>query len=126
PELTKARNLAERFPFAYKLLLNKYWVDEIYGATAIAGTIKLAGFLWELDARVVDGIVNGARHVTVGTSFVSGIFDLRIIDGIVNLVARIYDWASYKFRRVQVGFAQGYATVMVLGAAALLVIYFIF
>lgn len=126
PELTKARNLAERFPFAYKLLLNKYWVDEIYGATAIAGTIKLAGFLWEFDARVVDGIVNGARHVTVGTSFISGIFDLRIIDGIVNLVARIYDWASYKFRRVQVGFAQGYATVMVLGAAALLVIYFIF
>jgi len=126
PEFTKAKRLAERFPFAYKLLLNKYWIDELYGATVIAGTIKLADFLWEFDARVVDGLVNGARHLTVGASFVSGIFDLRVIDGIVNLVGSTYDWASYKFRKVQVGFAQGYATVMVLGAATLLVIYFIF
>jgi NADH-quinone oxidoreductase subunit L len=121
----RPRRLAERFPFAYKLLLNKYWVDELYDATVIQGTIKLAGLLWEADARVIDGAVNGARHVTVGSSFLSGIFDLRVVDGAVNLIARAYDVASVAFRRLQVGFTQGYAMVMVFGAAILLVVFLV-
>ncbi len=126
PEFSIPKRLAERHPLAYKLILNKYYVDEIYAATVIAPTVGLARLLWEFDARVVDGLVNGTRHATVGTSFLSGIFDLRVIDGLVNLVAAFYDWASRYFRRLQVGFAQGYAMVMVAGAAVLLAIYFIF
>ncbi|HQP43590.1 MAG TPA: proton-conducting transporter membrane subunit, partial [Thermoanaerobaculales bacterium] len=121
----RPRRLAERFPLAYKLLLNKYWVDELYDATVISGTAKLANLLWEADARVVDGAVNGTRHLTVGTSFLSGIFDLRVVDGAVNLVARAYDVASVAFRRLQVGFTQGYAMVMVFGAAILLVVFLV-
>ena len=122
---TRAKALAERFPLVYKLLLNKYWVDEIYGATVIAGTIKLSRFLWEFDARVVDGAVNGTAHSTVGTSFISGIFDLRVVDGAVNLVGTSYDVASRWFRRLQVGFTQGYAMVMVFGAAILLGVFYL-
>jgi NADH-quinone oxidoreductase subunit L len=121
----RPRRLAERFPLAYKLLLNKYWVDELYDATVIKGTVKLSDLLWEVDARVVDGAVNGTRHVTVGSSFLSGIFDLRIVDGAVNLIARAYDVASIAFRRLQVGFTQGYAMVMVFGAAILLVVFLV-
>ncbi len=122
----KPQRFTERHPLLYKLVLNKYYVDEIYQATVINGVVKLARILWEFDARVIDGIVNGVRHVTVGTSFVSAVFDLKIIDGLVNLVAAIYDRASHYFRRLQVGFAQGYAMVMVLGAVTLLAIYIIF
>jgi hypothetical protein len=43
----------------------------------------------------------------------------------VNLVARIYDVASREFRKLQVGYAQGYAMVMVFGAALLLGIFFV-
>jgi NADH-quinone oxidoreductase subunit L len=121
----RPRRLAERFPFAYKLLLNKYWVDELYAATVISGTMRLMRILWETDARVVDGAVNGTRHVTVGSSFLSGIFDLQIVDGAVNLIAKIYDVASLQFRRLQVGFAQGYAVVMVFGAAVLLIVFLV-
>jgi NADH-quinone oxidoreductase subunit L len=121
----RPRRLAERFPLAYKLLLNKYWVDELYDATVIKGSVKLSELLWEADARVVDGAVNGTRHVTVGWSFLSGIFDLRVVDGAVNLIARAYDVASVAFRRLQVGFTQGYAMVMVFGAAILLVVFLV-
>ena len=124
-EFKRATALVERFPLVYKLLLNKYWVDEIYGATVIAGTIKLARFLWEVDARVVDGAVNGTAHTTVGSSFLSGIFDLRVVDGAVNLVGTTYDVASRWFRRLQVGFTQGYAMVMVFGAAILLGVFYL-
>jgi NADH-quinone oxidoreductase subunit L len=121
----RPRRLAERFAFAYRMLLNKYWVDELYHATVISGTVKLARLLWDVDARVVDGAVNGSRHVTVGTSFVSGIFDLRVVDGAVNLIDTICHAASRRFRTLQVGFTQGYAMVMVVGAAALLALFFI-
>jgi NADH-quinone oxidoreductase subunit L len=125
PGFARPRAIAERFPFAYKLLLNKYWVDELYGATFIAGTIKLSRLLWEIDARVVDGAVNGTAHTTVGSSFLSGVFDLKVVDGAVNLVAAVYDDASRSFRRLQVGFAQGYAMVMVFGAAVLLGVFYL-
>ena len=125
PEFSVPKALAERFPFAYKLLLNKYWVDELYDATVIQGTVKLADLLWEVDARVVDGVVNGTRHMTVGSSWFSGIFDLQVVDGLVNLVGRTYDVASRQFRRLQVGFTQGYAMVMVFGAAVLLGIFYV-
>ncbi len=121
----RPRRLAERFPFAYKLLLNKYWMDELYDATVVAGTMRLADLLWEGDARVVDGAVNGTRHATVGSSFLSGVFDLRVVDGAVNLIATVYDVASHFFRRLQVGFTQGYAMVMVFGAALLLVVFLV-
>jgi len=125
PSWSRPRYLASRFHFIHKMLLNKYWVDELYDATVVRGTIGLANLLWEIDARVVDGAVNGARHTTVGSSWLSGIFDLRVVDGLVNLVGRIYEVASRKFRRLQVGFAQGYAMVMVFGAALLLGIFFV-
>ena len=121
----RPKRLAERFSLLYKLLLNKYWMDEIYNATVVAGTVKLSRFLWELDARVVDGAVNGTAHSTVGSSFISGIFDLRVVDGAVNLVGTSYDVASRWFRRLQVGFTQGYAMVMVFGAAILLGVFYL-
>jgi NADH-quinone oxidoreductase subunit L len=121
----RPRRLAERFSFAYRLLFNKYWVDEIYAATVIAGTIKLSRFLWEFDARVVDGVVNGTALTTVGSSFISGIFDLKVVDGAVNLVAKSYEVASREFRRLQVGYAEGYVMVMVFGAAILLGVFYL-
>ncbi len=120
----RPRRLAERFPLGYRVLLNKYYVDELYDATVIRGTLGGARFLWEADARVVDGAVNGSRHVTVGSSFLSGVFDLKVVDGLVNLIARIYDVGSLAFRRLQVGFTQGYAMVMVVGAAVMLLVAF--
>jgi NADH-quinone oxidoreductase subunit L len=110
--------IAERVPALYRAVANKYYVDEIYGATVIAGTEKLARGSWEFDARVIDGAVNGTRHLTVGTSFFSGLFDLNVVDGAVNLVARIYELWSRGLRRVQTGVVQRYAFVMTMGFAA--------
>jgi NADH-quinone oxidoreductase subunit L len=57
PEI--AENLARRFAGPHRVLLNKYYVDELYGATAVAGTMASARGLWVFDSTVVDGAVNG-------------------------------------------------------------------
>ncbi|MCU0293175.1 MAG: hypothetical protein MUF10_14475, partial [Thermoanaerobaculaceae bacterium] len=111
---TPAR-LAESMPGLYAAVANKYYVDEIYDATVISGTMRLARGSWELDARVIDGIVNGTALGTRGSSFLSGLFDLHVVDGLVNWVAGAYDWASRRLRRMQWGVVQGYALVMMVG-----------
>ncbi len=59
--------MAARFSGLHRLLLNKYYVDEIYDA-AVVQPIKIVSedALWKVvDARVIDGAVNGVGE-TVG------------------------------------------------------------
>ena len=77
----------------HALLLNKYYVDEIYDALIVQPSYRL--YLW--CARV---------------------FDLRVIDGIVNgMGSMVVAWAR-SLRRVQTGFVMNYALTMLLGALA--------
>jgi len=112
---TKPQRLAQRLPALYRAVANKYYVDEAYEATVVAGTVKLARACWDVDAHVVDGAVNGTRHLTVGTSFFSGLFDLNVVDGAVNLLAHINQVASRGLRRLQWGVVQSYALAMAVG-----------
>ena len=64
--------LAARFPGLHRLLLHKYYVDEIYDA-AIVHPIQRASTagLWKgLDVKVVDGAVNLAGYLVAGVSAV--------------------------------------------------------
>ncbi|MCC7123756.1 MAG: NADH-quinone oxidoreductase subunit L [Acidobacteria bacterium] len=57
--------MAQSFSGAHRLLLNKYYVDEIYDAAIVQPikTVSTEG-LWKVaDAKVVDGAVNGAGYV---------------------------------------------------------------
>jgi NADH-quinone oxidoreductase subunit L len=115
--------LAERFSGAHKLLSNKYYVDELYNATAIAATWASARGLWAVDRGVVDGVVNGAARLTVVSSWLSGLADRSIVDGIVNLVGRVVQEGSHLFRRLQTGLVQTYALLMLFGIFAFVSIY---
>jgi len=58
-------NLVARFPSLYKLLYNKYYVDEIYNAVFVNSTIKGSEIIYEnLDLKVIDGAVNGSASAT--------------------------------------------------------------
>jgi NADH-quinone oxidoreductase subunit L len=62
-----ADQLAARFSGVQRLLLNKYYVDEVYDATVVQ-PIKIVSqeVLWKIvDVRVIDGAVNGVGE-TVG------------------------------------------------------------
>jgi NADH-quinone oxidoreductase subunit L len=64
--------LAKQYSGIYNLLLNKYYVDEVYDA-AIVQPIKVVSTegLWRgFDVRIVDGAVNGAGYLVGGVSLV--------------------------------------------------------
>ena len=64
--------LAAMFPGLHRLLLNKYYVDELYDVTVVQ-PVKIVSedALWRgMDARVVDGAVNATGQVVSGLSAV--------------------------------------------------------
>ena len=78
----------------HRLVLNKYYVDELYDALFVKPLYRL--FLW-----------------------CAQVFDVKVIDGLVNGVARaVIAWAL-SLRRLQTGFVMNYALGMLLGAVAL-------
>jgi NADH-quinone oxidoreductase subunit L len=92
----KADGFAASFRSMYKLLWNKYFVDEIYDGAVVRPTVKISEkLLWKG-------------------------FDVGVIDGIVNGSAKLTAWTSSKLRRIQGGVAQSYAFVFVIGILVIL------
>jgi NADH-quinone oxidoreductase subunit L len=118
-----ADQLAERFAGGHRVLSHKYYVDELYNATVISGTMAGARGLWAVDRNVIDGAVNGAGWVTIISSWFSGLTDRTVVDGLVNLAGRVVERGSFVFRRLQTGLVQNYALLMLFGVFAFVSIY---
>jgi len=121
-----AERLAARWKTPHRVLTNKYYVDELYGATVVRGTMASAAGLWAFDRRVVDGAVNGSGWFTILSSWVSHLIDKYLVDGLVNLVGSIFHEASFVFRRLQTGLIQNYALLMLVGVFAFVSVYLLF
>lgn len=94
PEI--AEGISSKFKGLYNLLLNKYFVDEIY------------------EAAVVQPIQKGSEKLLWKFA------DVKIIDGAVNGVALLIDKFAEQIKKIQTGFVQYYALVMIAGIAVVL------
>jgi NADH-quinone oxidoreductase subunit L len=115
--------LQARWSGLYRVLLNKYYVDELYDATVISGTFASGRGLWTFDRKVVDGAVNGSGWLTIISAWFSSLTDRTVVDGLVNLVGRVAEEGSFWFRRIQTGLVQNYAMLMLFGIFAFVSIY---
>jgi len=91
-----ADKAAASFPGVYRLLLNKYYVDEVYDATIVQ------------PIRIVsqEGLWRG--------------IDVNVIDGAVNGTASIVDGSSSLLRRLQSGSVRAYAGSLLIGVVLIL------
>ena len=88
--------LAARFAGLYRLLLNKYYVDEVYDAVIVQPIRRISTtVLWrDVDSGLIDGTVNGAGSTV--------------------------RWASLLLRRLQTGSLRAYAAGVLAGAILIL------
>ena len=115
PEMPES--LGAKFPRGHKILLNKWYLDEIYDFLFVNGLSKGGGrALGAFDRNVVDGAVNGAGWITRLSARLSMWWDTWIIDGAVRLSSFIVKVASYPVRILQTGQVQSYALFIVVGA----------
>ncbi|HEY9644979.1 MAG TPA: proton-conducting transporter membrane subunit, partial [Chroococcidiopsis sp.] len=59
--------IAKQIQPLYRLSLNKWYIDDIYGSVFVQGSRRLARQVLEVDIRIVDGLVNLAGFVTLVT-----------------------------------------------------------
>ncbi len=78
-----------KFTWLYRIVSNKYYIDEIYDAVFVHPCMKACQFLMRFDGRVVDGFVNG--------------------------VASVVDLFSKALRLIQTGLVQNYILIQVVG-----------
>ena len=109
----------------HRVLFHKYYVDEIYDATVIRGTLALCRGLAWFDGHVIDFLVNGAAKLGVAAAWLSGQIDKWVVDGAVNGVALAMIAGGRQLRKLQTGRINNYATVVAIGAVALIVIAFL-
>ena len=108
----------------YRLSFNKYYVDEVYQAVFVNGTLLLAQLFSAFDKYVVDGIVNGSAALVRFVSWFNGLFDAYIIDGMVNAIANLTFWFGNKFRRIQTGNINSYLYGILLAIVAAIIVKF--
>jgi NADH-quinone oxidoreductase subunit L len=114
-----ATRLQERFPALYRLLFNKYWVDEFYDAAVVNRVKDIGNGLDLFDGAVIDGVVNGTAAATLQSAHASNEFDERVIDGAVDGVGNGLWAQSWIFRSLQTGRVQNYALIITLGVFVL-------
>ncbi len=117
--------LLERWKRAWTVVYNKYYVDELYQATVLRGSVGLARALSWFDKNLIDGIVNLAGAVTRVFANIDGVIDRYLVDGAVNLVAGSALSAGSILRRVQTGRIQTYLYGALVGAIAIVLLNFI-
>ena len=95
-----ADDMANRFAGLHRLLVNKYYVDELYAAVIVRPLVWLSeNVFWKVvDVEAIDGTVNGIAHgaTAVGDTV----------------------------RRTQSGNTRSYAVWVVVGALAVIIILF--
>ncbi len=123
PELSD-RAMAAAGPL-HKILLNKYYVDELYDMLFVNRTKDVGNALAAFDMGVVDGAVNGAGWLTRTSATLSRLWDTWVIDGLVNAVALMFKPFSWIARVVQTGLVQSYALLIVVGVLVFMAYYFV-
>jgi len=122
-DLSLPRIWTERLKPLYELSRNKWYWDELLDVKGVEAMKAVDNGLFAVDAKVVDGGVNGAGWFTKFTAWVSGLFDKWVVDLAVNAVGWITRAFSIVFRSFQTGFWQNYALIFTLGLFVTLFLY---
>jgi NADH-quinone oxidoreductase subunit L len=105
----------DRFPEVYTLLLNKYYVDELYDAMIVEPTKRL-GHTWDwFDRAVIDRVVLGVGRMTEGGSWLAAWIEKYVIYGVLNVIGYANHLAARTWRRLQSGMVHHYAAIIVAG-----------
>ncbi|MHC4606527.1 MAG: NADH-quinone oxidoreductase subunit L [Planctomycetota bacterium] len=104
----------------HELLLNKYYMDEVYQAGVIEPLLLLEKGVGTADNYAIDGAVNTAATAAASASQNTGIVDNEVVDGGVNGAGWIVGWKGKVVRRLQTGNIKAYLTTTVVGGLFLI------
>jgi len=107
----------------YRVLIHKWYFDEIYQSVFVRGTMAVAACVAVLDRQVIDRIVDGIawlmiRLASLGDDWI----DRRSIDGFVNWFSRQTYRLGSGLRSLQTGSLRQYVMLIVVSTVCLFLI----
>jgi NADH-quinone oxidoreductase subunit L len=118
--------ISEKLAPLHKLLLNKYYIDELYEFMFVKPAKAIGNFLFRFDQKVVDGAVNGSGFMTVLMSKIQNAFDKCYVDGTVNGAGRLANKSGEILKQLQTGFVQNYILISATGLFVVIMLRLIF
>jgi NADH-quinone oxidoreductase subunit L len=88
------KRVAEKLGNVYRIVANKYYVDELYDEIIVKPFYWVSDMFWKL-------------------------FDIRIIDGAVNGTAAVFRGMGQGLRRIQTGYVQEYIVMFLIGVISI-------
>jgi NADH-quinone oxidoreductase subunit L len=143
-----------RLSWLYEAMRNKFYFDELYQATFIKGSVKLADIFYKFDYHwVIDPFINLVARISRGfsdlmnqfdekvvdrlvdltglsgitLSDLGGITDNKVVDGLVNGIADVTGWVGENvLRPIQTGKIQNYLLILLISMLAIIGIYLVY
>jgi NADH-quinone oxidoreductase subunit L len=106
---------AEKFSGAYRTLLNKYYVDELYDWVIVEPIKRLGDLLDWFDRTVIDGLVRGVGRLADWGSSGSTWIEKYIVYAGLNVIGYGNHLAAREGRKVQSGMVHHYVALIVAG-----------
>ena len=143
-----------RLGWLYEAMRNKFYFDELYQATFIKGSVKLADIFYnfdyhwvidpfinlvarisrgfsdlmnQFDEKVIDRLVNLTGLSGITLSDLGGVTDNKVVDGLVNGIADVTGWVGENvLRPIQTGKIQNYLLILLISMLAMIGIYLVY
>ena len=97
------------FSRTYKILLNKFYIDEFYKIVIINPFFKITSLLYKFDKYVIDGIVNFWGTLSKKISYIIKQIDEKFVDNFCVLgISRSIKRLSFSFSAIQTGNIREY------------------
>jgi len=106
---------AEQFSGLYRILWNKYYVDELYDLIFVEPFKRLGALLDWFDRTVIDGIVRGVGRLADWGSAGSTWIEKYIIYAGLNVIGYSNHLAAREGRKMQSGMVHHYAAIIIAG-----------
>jgi NADH-quinone oxidoreductase subunit L len=113
--------VSRQFAPIYRLLINKWYFDEIYNVIFIRPTHFIAARIANFDKKWIDGFIDLLARWTLALAKIDDLIDRYFVDGLVNAVARWTFSTGVALRGVQTGRLRQYVMFIVVGTVALFV-----
>lgn len=113
--------VARQFPRLYRLLLQKWWFDEVYHFLWVRPTLSLARWTAQCDRRIIDTALDRLARAAAAVARFDDWIDRRWVDGSLDRVATAVYNVAIRLRGLQTGYVRQYVMSVVLGVVVLAV-----
>jgi NADH:ubiquinone oxidoreductase subunit 5 (subunit L)/multisubunit Na+/H+ antiporter MnhA subunit len=123
PDKSDERDLLEDLqPSVWRVLRDKFYVDELYEATLIRLNARFSRFVHCFDSMVLDTLVTAVGYLVLGVSWVSRLIDEYVINlGFKEGCERLRSGGGF-FSKLQNGQVQDYLRVIALALTVFLLL----